>query len=406
MGNVMLIAKREYLERIRTRSFLVMTVLIPLVLGGLVYGTALMNGGAGKSSHIAVLSSDTRFAQSLAQELETSKGSTMKVDVVEPAAGERETLDGELKARKLDGYLREESAAAAGARPVFAWVTNAKADVLTRSTVASAVRTALARERLGQAGMPAAEIDGLMQPVQLEDGGGGKAGGFAEYASVFAIFLLMYFAILFYGMNVARSIIEEKTSRIFEVLLATIKPEEMMAGKVLGVGAVGLTQVGIWVLGGTLVLKSGLLMAGVSFPITALQVFFFVLFFVLGFALYSSLAAALGAMNNSEQELQQMQMALMLPLILCSLVLLKVVSDSDGLIAQAFSFFPFCTPLIMYVRIAVHQPPAWQIALSIFDLLVTVAIVLWFASRIYRVGILMYGKKPNLPEIMRWLTYS
>ena len=405
MNNVWLIAKREYLERVRAKSFLVMTVLIPLVLGGLVYGTALMNGGAGKSSHIAVVSADAGFARDLARELETGKGSTMKVDVAAPAAGERAALDGEIKARALDGYLWEKPAAAPGGRPAFDWVTKAKADVLTKSIVASAVRTTLTRERLGQAGMSAVEIDGLLRPVELEDGGG-KAGGYAEYASVFAIFLLMYFAILFYGMNVARSIIEEKTSRIFEVLLATIKPEEMMAGKVLGVGAVGLTQVGIWVVAGTLVLQSGLLMAGFSFPITALQVFFFVLFFVLGFALYSSLAAALGAMNNSEQELQQMQMVMMLPLILCSLVLLKVVMDSDGLIAQAFSFFPFCTPLIMYVRIAVHQPPAWQIGLAIFDLLVTIAIVLWFASRIYRVGILMYGKKPNLPEMMRWLKYS
>ena len=406
MHNVWLIARREYLERVRAKSFLVMTVLIPLVLGGLVYGTALMNGGAGKSSHIAVVSADVSFAHDLAHELETGKGSTMKVDVVQPAADERSVLDGEIKSRKLDGYLSAKAAATPGQRPTFQWVTKAKADVLTRSIVAGAVRTALTRERLGQAGMSAAEIDGLLQPVELEDTGGSKAGGLAEYASVFAIFLLMYFAILFYGMNVARSIIEEKTSRIFEVLLATIKPEEMMAGKVLGVGAVGLTQVGIWVVAGTLVLQSGLLMAGFSFPITALQVFFFVLFFILGFGLYSSLAAALGAMNNSEQELQQMQMVMMLPLILCSLVLLKVVTDSDGLVAQAFSFFPFCTPLIMYVRIAVHQPPTWQIALSIFDLLLTIAVVLWFASRIYRVGILMYGKKPNLPEIMRWLKYS
>ena len=406
MHNVLLIAKREYLERVRARSFLVMTVLIPLVLGGLVYGTALMNGGAGKSSHIAVVSADAIFAQDLSRELQTTKGSTMRVETAAPGDDVRAKLDGEIKSRALDGYLWQKPAASPGGRPVFDWVTKAKADVLTRSIVASAVRTTLTRERLGKAGMSSAEIDGLLQPVELEDGGGAKGGGFAEYASVFAIFLLMYFAILFYGMNVARSIIEEKTSRIFEVLLATIKPEEMMAGKVLGVGAVGLTQVGIWVVGGTLVLQSGLLMAGFSFPITALQVFFFVLFFVLGFTLYSSLAAALGAMNNSEQELQQMQMVLMLPLILCSLVLLKVVSDSDGLIAQAFSFFPFCTPLIMYVRIAVHQPPAWQIALSIFDLVATTAIVLWFASRIYRVGILMYGKKPNLPEIMRWLRYS
>ena len=93
-------------------------------------------------------------------------------------------------------------------------------------------------------------------------------------------------------------------------------------------------------------------------------------------------------------------------LIACSVVILRVVRDSDGLVAQAFSFFPFCTPLIMYVRIAVHQPPIWQIALSIVGLIVTILAVLWFASRIYRVGILMYGKKPNLPEILRWLKYS
>jgi ABC-2 type transport system permease protein len=155
-----------------------------------------------------------------------------------------------------------------------------------------------------------------------------------------------------------------------------------------------------------LVLKGGVLALGFAFPITALQVFFMVLFFVLGFALYSAVAAALGAMNNSEQELQQMQMLMMLPLIICSFVLLKAITDSDGLIATVFSLIPFCTPLIMYVRIAVHQPPAWQILLSVFDLLLTILVVLWFASRIYRVGILMYGKKPNFGEIMRWLKYS
>ena len=406
MNNVMLIARREYLERVRAKSFVVMTVLIPLVMGGLVYGSALMNGGAGKSSHIAVVSADPAFGPELKKDLESSPGSTMQVEVATPDAGTRATLDAELKSRKLDGYLVEQAADARGVRPTFEWVTKAKADIVTKSMVASAVRTTLTRESLAKSGMGAGEIDGLLQPVELSGSDGDKSGGFAAYGSVVAIFLLMYFAILFYGMNVARSIIEEKTSRVFEVMLATIKPEEMMAGKVLGVGAVGLTQVGLWIAAGALVLKSGLLMAGISFPITALQVVFFVLFFVLGFALYSSLAAALGAMNNSEQELQQMQMLMMLPLILCSLVLLKVVTDSDGLVAKAFSFFPFCTPLIMYVRIAVHQPPVWQIALSIFDLLLTTAVVLWFASRIYRVGILMYGKKPNLPEILRWVKYS
>ena len=218
----------------------------------------------------------------------------------------------------------------------------------------------------------------------------------------------MYFVILFYGMNVARSIIEEKTSRIFEVLLATIKPEEMMAGKVLGVGAVGLTQVGIWLLGAIALSFPGLISLGsdFSFKLSAAQMIFFVTFFLLGYILYSGMAAALGAMTSSEQELQQMNIFLMLPLIACSGVVFQVVSDPDGMLAKVFSFIPFCTPLIMYVRIAVHQPPWYEIAASLLGLVVTILAILWFAARVYRVGILMYGKKPNLPELLRWLRYS
>lgn len=216
----------------------------------------------------------------------------------------------------------------------------------------------------------------------------------------------MYFTIVQYGMNVSRSIIEEKTSRIFEVLLATIQPQEMLAGKVLGVGAVGLTQIGIWITAALLYFGVAIKASGVPFPLTGVQIVAFFTFFLLGYTLFSSVAAALGAMCSSEQELQQLNMILMLPLILCSVFIFKIITDSDSLLAKAFSFFPFTTPLIMYVRISIHQPPVWQIALAVFDLIVTIAIVIWMASKIYRVGILMYGKKPNLPEIMRWLKYS
>jgi ABC-2 type transport system permease protein len=412
MLNIWLIAKREYLERIRAKSFLLMTILIPLLMGGLVYGAALANGRS-VNMHIAVVTQDLQFGRDLKSELESSKqvdnsdgestqqGIT-KVDVISPPLSDtRATLDNHLRDRKLDGYIWVTPSADPHTRPTFEWVSKSKADILTPSLLAQGIRTTLTREGLGNAGMPAPEIDSLLKPVDLV-----SKDKNAAFASVYAFFFLMYFVILFYGMNVARSIIEEKTSRIFEVLLATIRPEEMMAGKVIGVGAVGLTQIGIWIVAGLLVAKLGLLAAGVSFSVTPVQVAFFVLFFLLGYILYSSVAAALGAMTSSEQELQQMNMFLMLPLIACSVVILRVVRDSDGFIAKAFSFFPFCTPLIMYVRIAVHQPPIWQIAVSIVGLIVTILAVLWFASRIYRVGILMYGKKPNLPEILRWLKYS
>ena len=401
MLNVWLIAKREYLERIRAKSFLLMTILIPLLMGGLVYGAALANGRS-SAKRMAVVTQDLQFGTDLKSELETGKDSKMTVQVVSPpTADTRDILDQKLRDRALDGYLWVTPPATPHTRPTFEWVPKAKADILTPSLLRPAIRTVLTREGLDNTGMPKPEVDSLLKPVDLitKDNGG-------AFASVYALFFLMYFVILFYGMNVARSIIEEKTSRIFEVLLATIRPEEMMAGKVLGVGAVGLTQIGIWIAAGLIILKAGLLAAGADISITPTQIGFFILFFLLGYILYSSVAAALGAMTSSEQELQQLNMFLMLPLIACSVVILRVVTDSDGIIAKAFSFFPFCTPLIMYVRIAVHQPPVWQIALAIFDLILTIFAVLWFASRIYRVGILMYGKKPNLPEILRWLKYS
>jgi ABC-2 type transport system permease protein len=410
MHNVWLIAKREYLERIRAKSFLIMTILIPLLMGGLVYGAALANGRSGSNLHIAVVTQDPQFGADLKSELESTKHvdrdsakqGVTKVDVISPPASDtRALLDSQLRDRKLDGYIWVTPSPTPHTRPTFEWVSKSKADILTPSLLGQGIRTTLTREGLGSLGMPSSDVDSLLKPVDLV-----SQEKDAAFASVYALFFLMYFVILFYGMNVARSIIEEKTSRIFEVLLATIRPEEIMAGKVLGVGAVGLTQIGIWIVAGLLITKFGLLAAGVSFAITPVQIAFFILFFLLGYVLYSSVAAALGAMTSSEQELQQLNMFLMLPLIACSVVILRVVRDSDGLLAKAFSFFPFCTPLIMYVRIAVHQPPAWQIALSIVGLIVTILAVLWFASRIYRVGILMYGKKPNLPEILRWLKYS
>ncbi len=224
------------------------------------------------------------------------------------------------------------------------------------------------------------------------------------------MFFLMYFVVMLYGMNVARSIIEEKTSRVFEVLLSTIRPEEILAGKILGVGSVGLTQIFIWLASAVLLTSTSLIASfagiGAHVSISFAQVAFFFIYFILGFLLYASIAAALGAMVNSEQELQQLNMFLVMPLAACMFALGIVIGNPSGMFSTIVSLIPFCSPLIMYMRISIAMPPAWQIALSILLMTVTIYAVLWIASRIYRVGILMYGKKPNLPEILRWLKYS
>ena len=210
-------------------------------------------------------------------------------------------------------------------------------------------------------------------------------------------------------MNTARSIIEEKTSRVFEVLLATIKPEELLAGKILGVGAVGLTQIGLWMIAAFALssssLASGLVGTGHGLISTA-QIGFFVMYFLFGFLLYSSIAAALGAMTNSEQELQQLNMFLVIPLAFCMVMLFSIIRAPNSTMARVISLIPFCSPLLMNFRISLTQVPAWEIWLSIVLMSATIFAILWVSSRIYRVGILMYGKKPNLPEILRWLKYS
>jgi ABC-2 type transport system permease protein len=266
----------------------------------------------------------------------------------------------------------------------------------------------LIREELAGKGMEPGEIDQLLAPVELDTSESGNA--LAALAAAYVMFLLMYMAIMLYGMNTARSIIEEKTSRVFEVLLATIKPEELLAGKIVGVGAVGLTQVGIWMLAAaalsTTSFAASLIGGGGRGLIGAGQIGFFLLFFVFGFLLYSSIAAALGAMTNSEQELQQLNMFLVLPLAFCTVMLFPIIRAPNSLLSQVASLVPFCTPLLMNVRLAVTEVPGWQVWLSIALMTLTIAAILWVSSRIYRVGILMYGKKPNLPEILRWLKYA
>ncbi len=403
MRNIWLIARREYLERIRTKSFIVMTVLIPAIMAAVAFGGSLLGGGRSKpAAHIIVVTQDVQLGMSLQSELEAQKQATITADLISPPGSDtRDRLNREVSSRDLDGYLWVTPSSSSSARNAVEWVTKSRPRGIRKgATIDDTIRTVLRPH------IDAGDVSPL-EAVDLDSSPTGNADAQTSARNTaYAVFFLMYFVILFYGMNVARSIIEEKTSRIFEVLLATIRPEELMAGKVIGVGSVGLTQVAIWIAAGAILGSSGLMAAGDSIHLTLSQGIYFIIFFLLGYILYSSIAAALGAMTSSEQELQQMNIFLMLPLIASSTVVYRVVTEPTGFISRAFSFFPFCTPLIMYVRIAVGGASPIEIALSIIELVLTIWLILWIASRIYRVGILMYGKRPNLPEIIRWLKYS
>jgi ABC-2 type transport system permease protein len=418
MHNILLIAKREYLERIRTKAFIIATVLIPTLMAGGIFGTAYIADKSKSTSHIAVVSSQQPLATDLQNELEHGKDSSMVVDVVQPSPEIRSQLDAKLHEKSsekgIDGYLWITPAASVDptARPTFDYTARSSADIATSSTITDALRTVLLREQLATRGIAADRIDSLMAPVEVNtiDAGGQHGSSRNSFYVAYVFFLLMYMVVLLYGMNVARSIIEEKNSRVFEVLLSTIRAQEILAGKIVGVGGVGLTQVVVWMIAAFVVTATPLVahVAGTTaaVSISAAQSIFFIIYFVLGFVLYSSVAAALGAMTNSEQELQQLNMLLMMPLFFCILMLPVVISNPNSLLARLVSLIPFCTPLLMNFRVSLSMPQPWELALSIVLMIATIYAVLWVASRIYRVGILMYGKKPNLPEILRWLKYS
>jgi len=409
MHNIWLIAKREYLERIRTKGFLIATILIPLLMGVLVFGSRYFVTRSKAESHIAVVTTDAAFAADLKQKLESGKDSHMLVDVDQPSSATRTRLDNQLldKDGTLAGYLWVTPAAAPNELPHFAFKARSAGDISTQSTLEDSIQTVITREHLLAHDIPANEIDTLAAPVHLDTSASGDTT--AAFFSAYLLFFLMYMVIMLYGMNTARSIIEEKSSRIFEVLLATIKPEELLAGKIIGVGAVGLTQTGAWMAAAFLVANSGLSAAlggSSGAPVGLHQVLFFVMYFLFGFLIYSSLAAALGAMTNSEQELQQLNLFLVMPLAFCMVMIFPIIRAPDSTLAKVVSLIPFCSPLLMNFRISLTQVPPWQIWLSIGLMSVTIATILWVSSRIYRVGILMYGKKPSLPEIFRWLRYS
>jgi ABC-2 type transport system permease protein len=433
LRNVLLIARREYRERVRTRGFLITTIMIPLIMGGFVCGSIFLGSKSPGDIQITVVSSDTQLALDLQAELERrqqqqddiaaqpsdrpANQSPQKrqphilVSAMDPGPGTRAQLDSDLDSGDLDGYLWITPAASPAGRPSFVYTSGSSGPSAIKNILAGALSQVLIREQLTHRGVVAAEVDTMLQPVSIVTAHGVQHEDHeSTQISVFVLFFIMYMVIMLYGMNVARSIIEEKTSRIFEVLLATIRPEAMMAGKIIGVGSVGLTQVGIW-LAAALVLAAsaiGIHLGGDNLHIafTASQVIFFLIYFILGYAFYSSIAAALGAMTNSEQELQQLNMFLMLPLLFCFVMLGTLLTTPDSTAARILALIPPFTPLLMYLRVCLGHPKPWEVILSIVLTSASIYGVIWITSRIYRVGVLMYGKRPNIPEILRWLKYS
>jgi ABC-2 type transport system permease protein len=426
MHNVWLIIRREYVERIRSKMFLIFTLLMPAFMAGVILVPAKLEEMQSGARHIVVVAPNADLAAAVKQELLAPPPTVPSEDPTEEAAPKnefvvqvittpttelRDTLRQQVISGTIDGFLWLDDQDLANHKATYS--ARDVADFQTNAAVRSAVRTALVKQYLAQKGMTGPQVERFLLPVELDTvhitKGHEGASGMAVFLTGFFMVMLLYVNVLVYGISVMRSIIEEKNSRILEVLLSSVTAKELLAGKILGVGAVGLTQILIWLVIGTLISTPGMVVAkaylkNVHIPLSTIV--WFGVFFVLGYFLYSTMYAALGAMVNSDQEAQQMQWPAMLPILLSVLLASPVMQHPDSQMAVWLSIVPFFAPILMFIRVTVEQPPAWQMALCLALMLATIYGLLVLSSRIYRVGILMYGKRPTLPELRRWLKYA
>jgi ABC-2 type transport system permease protein len=413
--NVLLIARREYLEKIRGRAFRLSTVLVPVLMIALLGGSFFTTRSLGTSRHIVIAAPSAALAAAVRDQLLAEKSTKLTVDIDAPATEQdRSVLSQQVRNKTIDGYLwiqmhGDDSTAAT-------YVSGSAGDSVIPARLESALNDALLRQRLTASGVASARIDTLLKNVPVETqrlNSAGKAGRGSDRMTLGKIMLeifLLTMPILLYGMDMARSIIEEKSSRIFEVMLSIVRPGDLLTGKLIGIGGVGLSQIAIWV--GAAGLMSGSALAAtmmrgdVSISFSWAEGVLFPVYFVLGFLLYSSLFSGLAATCETVQEFQMYAPLAVLPTWFSFGIIPVVLNNPNSPWAVAASLFPFTSPFIMVPRVGLQTPPMWQMAASIALLILSIWAVLWFSSRLYRVGILMYGKRATLPELMRWLRYS
>jgi ABC-2 type transport system permease protein len=336
MRNLWTLIQREYLERVRTRSFVIFTLLMPAAMAGIVIiPSKIAEMNTGGERRLVIVANDPKLGAGVAQELTGGKSNAASDDpgeqqqqqqqqpfgspityaiavVGDTSDAERDRLNKEVMDGKITGFLWLTNDALAGHQILYS--TKEAADFGQSSDLRNAVRTAVTKERLQQRGMNDTEIGSLLTPIRLEtvrvEKGKQGTSGVTVFLTAFSMVFLLYVVVLVYGMAVMRSVIEEKSTRILEVLLSCVTAKELLAGKILGIGAVGLTQVLVWVIFATIFSVPGLV-AAKSFlgamHIPVVGMFAFAIFFLLGYLLYSSMYAAIGSMVNTDQEAQQMQ---------------------------------------------------------------------------------------------------
>jgi len=440
LDHVIVILKREYLQRVRTKGFWIATLILPLfvsamtVLPGLLITRAKTNQrlvvvDETENQHVArALGEETAKSESLQEAAAKDTGERLRgrakrermahfeIAPQAPAAdpqAQRKELDRRVQAGDLDAWVWIGKDVVDGKKVEYH--ARNTSNVFTQDVLEDDLSAVVNRVRLQEAGIDPGRVDALTQKVRLSPIAVGEArasGGVGGMIFAIVLFLMLYISILMWGQQVMQGVLDEKGSRVIEVLISAVSPFELMMGKLVGICLVGLTQLGIWLATVAVISAPGamalaMLPEGNALPsLTPLMLVIFGTLFILGFFAYATLYAAIGASFNNLQEAQQAASVAVIFVIIPVMVMYPVINDPNSRMATVLSLVPLFTPLLMPLRIAIEMPPAWQLALAYVLTLSFVWGMVWLCSRIYRVGILMYGKKPTFKEIWKWTRYA
>ena len=444
-NKIFIVAKREFLERVRSRWFIISTLAVPALMTAIFGATALMarSGASNGVRHIAIIDATgaglgARISAALMAD--SSLGIPSASDSIRPsvrvvaptelAAAEDAAMSEVRRPKGLVGYMVLNDSTIKGI--VARYAGRNASSISDVDKLSSTLRQEVMMARLEREGVRQDIVGDLAKnrlrfaTERVTDSGKGGSG-IAGVAVGFGIGIILFMSILIHGQNVMRGVLEEKTTRVAEVVISSVKPESLLGGKVLGVGAVGLTQQIAWIgislymmnfIAPILLKGSGgpaaaATATGVSNPISAamggLTIMLFVvaiIYFLIGFAFYATLYAAAGSMVNSEQEAQQAAVPVMLLAMSTWLLVNPVLAAPSGKLAVVLSWLPWSSPIIMPMRMGLTSVSPVSIVGSMLVAIAGSVFAVWLSARIYRVGMLMYGKKPSMAEVAKWIRYA
>jgi len=414
MRETWVIAKREFLERVRTKWFVVMTVLGPILMIALIVIPALLASRGSNGAKIDIVDRTGVLGEPLIKAFAADKQHW--IAKVVPNDTPEQTLLDKIHTREISGFLEIPADALADGEIIY------RGDNETNQIVGITLERTIYRAVLSQRGAKAnlseeqvADLIKLPNITKLHTNGETKGeSGSAMFVLGYMIAFILYMVITLYGINVMRSVVTDKTSRVTELMSAATTPRAMMTGKILGVGGAGLAQISLWLIAGGIALAYqdsifhalGLHAGGSVLPsLDAAQIAIIAAFFVLGYSFYASLYAAVGATVSSDQESQQAQIPITMFLVIGMVSMTAITGDPRGATSAAMTLVPMWSPMLMPLRYLLGGATGADVAMSLAILAVSTYLVSRVAAKIYRVGILMYGKRPGLGELLRWLRH-